>query len=279
MRIAVTGAGGRLGGQIVGLPPADRTHQVVALTRLPGRLDNAAVVAADYENLAALRAALRGVETLVFVSSDGEVAHVIRHHENIIQAAVDVGVHHIVALSGLDADLASPFCYAISYGHTEQLLRASGCSFSIARASLYTEFIARWLSRARSTGQIRLPAGAGRISLLSRADVGRCLAALAIGEPTGRHHDLTGPESLDLTAIAAVAEFEWGTPVKYADLTPVAFCQEMADEGEDPWWAYAFSTMFASVREQRWSALSDEVFRLTGSAPTPFREVLARGPR
>jgi hypothetical protein len=33
--------------------------------------------------------------------------------------------------------------------------------------------------------------------------------------------------------------------------------------------------MFASIREQRWAAVSDEVRRLTGRPPAPVRETLA----
>jgi hypothetical protein len=42
----------------------------------------------------------------------------------------------------------------------------------------------------------------------------------------------------------------------------------MAIAVEDPWWIYAYSTMFASIRGQRWAAASDEVHRLTGCSPT-----------
>jgi NAD(P)H dehydrogenase (quinone) len=279
LRIAVTGAGGQLGGHVVELLAAEGAHQVVALTRreLPSAPQPRHVtVAADYADPVALRAALRGVDTLVFVSSDGETAKVVLHHQNVVRAAADSGVAHIVALSGLDADLRSPFCYAVTYGHTEQLLYDSGCSVSIARASIFTEFFMRWLIRARASGQIRLPAADGRISLVSRADVGLCLAALATDAPTGRHHDVTGPESLDLAAIAALAQHAWGRPIEYVDLAPAEYCIEVAREGESPWWLYAFSSMFDSVREQRWAAVSEEVLRITGRAPTPLRGVLAK---
>ncbi|HTQ94528.1 MAG TPA: hypothetical protein VMK84_34060, partial [Streptosporangiaceae bacterium] len=91
---------------------------------------------------------------------------------------------------------------------------------------------------------------------------------------SGRH-DITGPESLDLTAATALAGREWGTALEYADITPAEHCAEMAIAGEDPWWIYAYSTMFASIREQRWAAVSDEVRRLTGCPPAPVRETLA----
>jgi NAD(P)H dehydrogenase (quinone) len=49
----------------------------------------------------------------------------------------------------------------------------------------------------------------------------------------------------------------------------------MAIAGEDPWSMYAYATMFASIREQRRAAVSDEVRRLTGCWPVPVRETLA----
>jgi NAD(P)H dehydrogenase (quinone) len=280
LRIAVTGAGGRLGGQIMELLATQEEHQVIALhrreVRLGPRSPRISVAAADYADLAALRRALRGIDTLVFVSSDGEAAQLLIHHHNVVQAAVDAGVAHIIALSSLDADLESPFCYAVTNRHTEEILYGSGRAVSIARASIYTEFFMRWLVQARTSGQVRVPAADGRMSLVSRGDVGPCLAALAVAAPTGQHHDLTGPESLDLATIAMLAEREWGTPIRYVDLTPAEHCVEMAHAGEAPWWLYAFSTMFDSVRQQRWAAVSGEVARLTGRPPASVREVLAQ---
>jgi NAD(P)H dehydrogenase (quinone) len=280
VRIAVTGASGRIGGQVVRLVAAEQQHPVVALSRRglrPGRWPpNVSALAADYADPRALGAALRDVDTLVFVSSDGPVAEVMVHHQNVIRAAGDGGVAHIVALSGLDADLSSPFCYAVSYGYTERLLAESGCAVSIARASIYSEFFAGFLARVRASGQLRLPAADGRISLVSRSDVARCLAALALAPASGRHHDITGSQSLDLDAIAAAGTQEWGTPLTYVNIAPGEHCAEMAAAGEDPWWMYAYSTMFASIREQRWAAVSGEIQRLTGRSPTPVPAALAR---
>lgn len=153
MRIAVTGAGGTVGGQVVELLAAEPEHEVVGLARRELRSSLAPTVLADYADVAALRVALSMVDTLVFVSSDGEAAKVLAHHDNVVRAAAESGVGHVVALSGLDADVRSPFCYAFTYGRTEEALRASGCGFSIARASLFAEFFLRWLRRGARPGR------------------------------------------------------------------------------------------------------------------------------
>jgi NAD(P)H dehydrogenase (quinone) len=100
------------------------------------------------------------------------------HYGNVIRAARDSGVACSVAGSGLDADPSSPFCYAVSYGYTGQPLAESGCPVSIARASIYSEFFLGLLARSRTSGQLRLPAADGRISLVPCADVELCLAPL-----------------------------------------------------------------------------------------------------
>ncbi|MFE7506292.1 NmrA family NAD(P)-binding protein [Promicromonospora sp. NPDC057488] len=283
MKIAVTGSTGTVGGQVVGLLAASAGHEVVALARRPeevatgpGVRGSVSSVYADYDDLASLRAALVGVDTLVFVSGDGEAARMLVQHGNVVRAAADSGVGHVVYLSGVDADLASPFCYAFTNGYTEGLLAASGCGFSFARASLFTEFFAAFLRPALVSGELRVPAGQGRVSLVSRADVGRGLAALALLPPSGRHHDLTGPRALSLEGVAEELTRVAGRLVRYTDVEPRVLVEDLARAGEDPWWTYAYGSMFASVRQDRWSVVSNEVRRLTGRVPLGVADVVGR---
>ncbi|GIF74984.1 NAD(P)H-binding protein [Asanoa siamensis] len=255
MRIAVTGGTGRIGGRVVELLHEAGGHEVVALSSRT----------APYDDPIALRTAFDAVDTLVFVSSDGEAARVLTHHRNVLDAAAKVG--HIVLLSGLDVARDSPFCYAYTNGETERLLRAGDRPYSIARAGLFAEFFLSLVDQVATEGRAALPAADARVSLVARADVARCLAALALGEPTNRHHDITGPDSLPVAAVTSA------TGNRYTASSPAEFATTLTAQGEDPWWIYAYLTMFDAVRQDRWSATSGEVEALTGRGPTPLAKI------
>jgi NAD(P)H dehydrogenase (quinone) len=248
-RIAVTGARGRLGGQICSLLAGQRGVEVVALTR----------AVADYDDRPALERALAGVDTLVLVSSDGEAELVLHHHQNVAAATAENGVSQVVALSSVDADVDSPFCYARVNALTERAFEETGCAVTAVRASIYTEFFASLVELATVDGELRMPAADGRVSLVAREDVGRCLAALAL-LPTATSYDVTGPAALDMDAVAA------GVGAAYVPVSEAEFQAHLAGR-ETPWWSYAYTSMFASIREHRWDVVSDAVERLTGQAP------------
>jgi len=273
----VTGASGNVGGQVARLLAEQGGAEVVAISRRPAELPSTVIArTADYGRLDSLRTSFADIDTLVFVSSDGEATRVLAHHFNVVSAARDCGVRHIVALSSVDADTDSPFCYAVTNGFTEQAIHDTGCGYSIVRASIFAEFLRHFLVPARSTGQISLPAGDGRVGLVSRADVARCLSALARSAPSGRCHEVTGPIALDMADAAATAAEVWGRPAVYQPIGAAEHIEQLAPT-EDPWWLYAYSSMFASIREHRWGRVTAEVQHLTGRAPLTLADVLDAG--
>jgi NAD(P)H dehydrogenase (quinone) len=251
-RIAVTGARGRLGGQVCSLLATEPGVDVVPLTR----------AVADYGDAPALVRALAGVETLVLVSSDGEAELVLQHHLNLAGAAAANAVGHVVALSSVDVDLGSPFCYARVNALTERALGETGCSVTAVRASVFGEFLDTLVELATVDGELRLPAADGRVALVSREDVGRVLAACALS-PAAAAHDVTGPASLSMDDVAAAHG------LAYVPVSEAAFAAHLAGR-ETPWWCYAYTSMFGSIRERRWEAVTDAVPRLTGQPARPF---------
>lgn len=278
MRIAVTAANGSMGRRIVQLLATGTDHEVVAVTRRPfdgPELPNVATELADYSDASALQRAFDAVDTLIFISSDGPAANVILHHQNIVTAAEAAGIRQVAALSSIDADLASPFCYAVTNGRTEQLLEESDMAHSVVRASIFGEFFSTaFLAKAKVTGEIRIPAADAGIALVSRDDVADALAMRALLGPSAAPTDITGPEALDGRAVAAIANDVWNRPVKYVEVPPERFALDLTCDGMDPWWTYAFVSMFESIRQRRWETVSGEVEALTGRPAMPLSAIL-----
>ncbi len=103
-RILVTGATGQLGALAIGellktVPVADiaglvRPAKDGAPSRAERLLSGVAARIGDYTDPASLRAAMQGIERLLFVSSselDGRVAQ----HRNVVEAAAHAGVRLI----------------------------------------------------------------------------------------------------------------------------------------------------------------------------------------
>src|SRR5215216_4766267 len=112
MTVAVTGATGRVGSRVVRWL-LGRTSPVLALTRRPAAIPprrDLVVRYADYDDPASLSAALAGVGTLVFISSDG-VAETMGHHQHVVAASIQAGVRRVVYTSVIDDQPDSRFYF------------------------------------------------------------------------------------------------------------------------------------------------------------------------
>ncbi len=274
-RVAVTGAAGAIGSRIVGLLASDDVP-VTALVRDAARAHPLALAAVvDYADVPSLDAALRGVDTLVFIGSDGRADRVLAHHRNILAAARTAGVRRILLLSSQDADADSPFCYAPVYADTERELRESCAEPIVIRAGLYAEFFGRWVWDAARSGELALP-GRAAVAPIGRADVAHALAVAAVG-PVVPLSTLTGPAALDPEELAALASRLGGREVAVSTVTTEEVRHHLIDTGTDPWWSYAFASLFQSIEQWRFARVTSDFTTITGKAPRAFEAVLRSG--
>jgi NAD(P)H dehydrogenase (quinone) len=274
--IAVTGASGGVGSRVIrNLLELDPTVRVVALTRTPEAIAGSPRLTAryaSYEEPSSLRDSLAAFDTLVFISSDGVAEAMRRHHAHVVSAAIEAGVGHIVYTSILDVSADSVFYYAPVHRETEALLADSGLGVSLARTSIFADyFVSAWVAPAVATGALELPAASGRMSLVSRDDVGRALAALALRRTPGIA-ELTGPQALTADEICQITQAATGARLRYDALDDRSYRALMAGQGSPDWLIEAYSTMFASVRAGRFEAVSSDIPDLTGSPQRSYAE-------
>jgi NAD(P)H dehydrogenase (quinone) len=277
LTVAVTGATGNLGSRVVSRL-LGRGGQVVALARrpaaIPARRDLVARYA-DYDDPASLAAALAGVDTLVFISSDGVAESVGRHHEHVVAASVAAGVRRVVYTSIIDDQPDSRFYYASGHRATEARLAASGVEHLIARTSIFADFfVDTWLAPALQDGELALSDGGGGMSLVTCDDVGAALAAVALGDRGGVIR-LTGPDALTARQVAEIAGAAAGRPLTYVPLDDGGYRSRLAADRLPGWLIEAYASMFTSVREGRFAAVSTDVATLTGHPAGSFESFLS----
>ena len=220
MTIAVTGATGHLGRLVIEeLRRSRPAGSLVALVRDASRAqdladDGVRVRVAAYEDPAALVQGLADVRVLLLVSGS-EVGRRVDQHRNVIDAAVEAGVDHIVYTSAPRAD-SSALVLAPEHRATEEILRASGVTWTVLRNNWYTENYVGTLQQAAETGEIVAAAGAGRVASATRADFAAATAAVLLGEGhEGKVYELGGDHAWTFAELAEAASAVVGRPVTY----------------------------------------------------------------
>ena len=274
--LAVTGSTGHLGG-IVARAIADLGEEQTLVVRDASRAPQLAggrVREASYRDGVASRAALDGAQTLFMVSASESVDRV-DEHRSFIDAAAAAGVSHIVYTSFFGAHPDAVFTLARDHFATEQHIRDSGMDFTFLRNNFYMDFFALL---AGEDGVIRGPAGGGRVSAVSRADLAD--AALAVLRDPSAHrgsvYELTGREALSLDDVAGIITEKTGREVTFHDETlPEAYASR-AGYDAPPWqvdaWVSTYTAMAAGEQER----ITGDILALTGHDPETLGEFLDR---
>lgn len=275
MTIAVTGAGGGLGGRVARELSARGLPQRL-IVRDPARapqLLGAEVAVAAYEDPEAMARALDGTSTLFFVSGH-EGPERIALHRNVIEGARRAGVERIVYTSFMGAAPGATFPYARDHGATEQAVRAAGLSLTSMRSSLYADVAPHFVGQ---DGVIRAPGGHGRVAWVARTDVAR-LAAVLLSEPghEGQTYDVSGPRAIDLYETARILTKAARRAITYHAETLVEARESRA--GHPDWLVDGWIGSYQMLDTGEGSVTSHTIEHLTGQRPMTLAEFLAAEP-
>ncbi|MBA3911606.1 MAG: hypothetical protein C0524_17440 [Rhodobacter sp.] len=133
-----------------------RGEKPVALVRSPEKATGPGVEVRPFDCASANPAVLKGVDTLVLISSS-DFNDRAGQHRNAIAAAKEAGVGRIVYTSILKGD-ANPMLLAADHIATEAALTVSGIPATILRNGWYAENYTAALGAADPAGQTDLPA-------------------------------------------------------------------------------------------------------------------------
>jgi len=271
---AITGSTGTVGGIVArelsdtGMP---LRLPVRDLARAP-QLERAVAVKAVYGEPTD---ALDGVE-LLFMVSAAESETRRAEHLAFVDAAAAAGVKHIVYTSFLGASPDATFTLARDHFATEQHIRSSGMNFTFLRDAFYLDFMP---SMVGEDGVMRGPAGDGRAAIVARADVAR--TAIRVLENPEAHanqtYNLTGPEALSLTDVAAVITAQTGRQTSFVNETLDEAYASRASYNAPAWQVDAWVSTYTAIAAGEQATVSDDIERVTGRVPMTLAEFLGAG--
>lgn len=192
MRIAVAGGTGTVGRHTVEAVRA-AGHDVVVLSRSQG-VDLVTGKGLDY--------ALAGADAVIDVASietlkaSAAIEFFTAATGNLVEAAANAGVGHVVLLSIVGIDRI-PYDYYAGKIAQEKIVEASRVPWTILRATQFHEFAGQMFERAK-LGPVHVAPNA-RTQPVAASEVSERLAALATADPQGRVRDLAGPREEQLS--------------------------------------------------------------------------------
>lgn len=271
--IAVTGATGQLGRLAIAALKS-RGANPVALVRDTAKAADLGVEARAFDYTAANPAALKGVDTLVLISSN-DFNDRVGQHRQVIAAAKSAGVGRIVYTSILKGD-ASPMILAQDHIATEAALKASGIPTTLLRNGWYTENYTGALGAAIQHGAIIGAAGEGRVSSAARKDYAEAIAVTAIDAAhAGQTYELAGDDSHSGADLAAAVAKASGKAVAYVSMPQGDYAAALLGFGLPEGFANVLADSDAQAAK---GALHDEsrtLSRLIGRPTTPIAETVA----
>jgi NAD(P)H dehydrogenase (quinone) len=273
--IVVTGASGRVGGQIAA-ELARRGVPFRAVTRTIGHapdLGGAEIALAGYDQPDTLVDALAPGDRVFMVSMHEPPERRLPLHRAFLDVAIERGVARIVYLSFLGADPNAAFLHARSHGATEAMLAESGIPYAAVRNGMYADEIATWFD---ADGRITGPGGDGKVSLTLRAELAEAIAELLV-DPA---HDartvvtITGPEALTLAELAAAASEVTGDNYRYEPLDREEWLAYRRGLGRPAWSIEAGISYYDGVAAGEAGIVGDGYRELTGKEPLTIREIV-----
>ena len=279
MTIAVTAATGQLGTLVVdALLERTTPDQIVAIARDAAKAEPLAakgveVRIASYDDPAALKDALAGVDQVLLISGN-EFGKRTQQHRNVIDAAIVNDVSRLVYTSAPQVD-TSTLPVAPEHLATEDYLASTDLDHVLLRNNWYTENYASSVETAAATGSVLTSAGDGRVASAARQDFAEAAAVvLTTDGPVKRVYELAGDVAWTHSDLAATLTDVLGKPVEVADVSADEQTTILTSAGLDAGLVGFIVGVDSGIKLGDLELATGDLSALIGRPTTPIAETL-----
>ena len=275
-KIAITGVTGNLGGMVSRLCKKNgiEVRNLARNVEKAKKLGFSNVFKSSYDKSEDTVKSLEGIEVL-FMVSGSENPNRVQQHKDFIDAAKVAGVSHVIYLSFYNASKNSIFTLGRDHYATEEYIKENGFKYTFLRDNFYADF---FVDLCREYGEIKGPAGNGKVSAVVRSDVSEVAAKILEnpGKWENQTLNMTEPEELSMDEIVKAVSKYFGKEIKYIEETV-----EEAYESRKIWkaeqWEYdSWVSTYTAISENEQSGISNDIDKVLGRKATSLVEYLKK---
>lgn len=275
MTILVTGATGTIGSEILRLFAQKEGSKVRALLHDPQKVQQVAIQGADpvagsFEDTVSLQSAMTGVETLILLTPANPAAE--EQASSAIKVAKTSGVQKVVRISAIKADPAGPTNNTRAHGNTESEIVQSGLRYVFLRPNLFMQNLFMAAAQVKQSGQFSFATGDGLMGMIDTRDIAACAVECALSDEwDGKIFELTGPDAISYSDVAASLSELGGKPILYQPISPDEMYTMIETAGWGEWMA-ALARDYGQAYKSNWGNFTTgHVRQITGTSPRSFR--------
>ena len=282
--ILVTGATGQLGKATIDfLLKKISSKEIAALARDEKKAEDLKAKGVetrigDYNDKASLVAAFKGIDKLFFVSSS-DVANRLKQHKNIVDAAKESGVKHIIYTSFTrknETDTSPLGILATSHIETDKMIKASGITYTIMLNGLYADVLPMFFGEKVLEAGIFLPAGDGKAAYTTRADIAEAAAnILTTTSHENKEYIITNTENYSLQDAATILSELSGKQVNYLNPDAATYTSALTNAGVPAEYVGMFAGFGEAIKQKEFETSGTDLKKLLGRTPVTLRQFFA----
>lgn len=231
----------------------------------------------DYNDYNSLVNAFKGVEKLLFVSSN-DLENRESHHQNVIAAAKAAKVNHVIFTSFQYQSTAedSPNGLMPVYKATEDLLIASGLTYTILRNGIYMDMLPDIIGPAIREGKVLFaPAGDTPVAFTSRNDLAQAAANVLVKDGfENRIIDLVNGQRVRFQEIADQLGDVLKLKITYLNVSDTEYQQALLDAGLPPIVVGLFVGILKSIKAGEFDKTGTDLEAILGRTPLQVKDFL-----
>ncbi|MET4140976.1 SDR family oxidoreductase [Pedobacter sp. UYP1] len=284
--ILVTGATGHLGKATIDslLEKGIQANQISALVREEAKAQDlkakgVTLKIGDYDDYISLVTAFKDVDKL-FLISGTDVVNRSKQQESVIRAAKQIGVKRIYYTSferKNDTETSPVAFLAESHLYTENLIKASGISYTIFRNNMYLDALPFFVGENFSQTGVFFPAGETKSAFASRRDMAEAVANVLTSEGhDNKTYFISNTENISMREVAEIIGNVTGKPVNYISPTPEVYADALSKADVPAEFVRMLSGTAEAIKQGEFSSEKTDLENLLGRKPTSAKEFLTQ---